>query len=443
MGPRAIFVAAAAMLVAVFATMRPGDVPPLRDGDVLGPANWEAAKGLLPDEILEHYRRGEYRNRITDLAGPGVVDIQNPPDFRNASRGNRGRYAIAPSGAIVDAKTGGQPAHIVGLPFPDVDPRTPQAGAQILWNHFYAMYYRGDCHFLTEIVMLSPKGPERRVTTDVRMRMSDGSPESAGRPNPENVFLQTIAEIVSPVDLAGTVSLSWRFRDPGRRDALWTYVPGTRRARQVNPLNRSDGFMGSDLSIDDGPFFDGKPEDFAMRLVERSEQLVLMDPFSLKGEAEVVAVQGGGWRTVWKDVPRIGADDPGWTGLPWAPVTAVLVRRPVWIVEATPKDPNYLYGRIVLRFDAETYHGSWASKYDHAGTLLNTYQVSNGAFVTPDGGRTYVSSGGIAVQTAENFQFKRATVTLFPPRNPSNPADWRVPLGPELFEIDVLTRLGR
>ena len=48
-----------------------------------------------------------------------------------------------------------------------------------------------------------------------------------------------------------------------------------------------------------------------------------------------------------------------------------------------------------------------------------------------------------AVQTAENFQFKRATVTLFPPRNPSNPADWRVPLGPELFEIDVLTRLGR
>jgi hypothetical protein len=145
---------------------------------------------------------------------------------------------------------------------------------------------------------------------------------------------------------------------------------------------------------------------------------------------------------VWKDVPRIGADDSAWTGLPWAPVSAVLVRRPVWVVEATPRDPNYLFGRLVLRVDAETYRGSWASKYDRAGTLVNTYQVSTGAFVTPDGGRTWVSSGGVAVQTAENFLFERATVTLFPPRNAANPADWRVPLAPELFGIDVLTRLG-
>jgi hypothetical protein len=439
---RGILLVAVAALAAVFATLRLGGGP-LPDGTVLGPDNWEAAKGLLPDEILEHYRRGEYRNRILDLAAPGMVDIQNPPDFREASRANRGRYALGPRGAIVDAKSGEQPARIMGLPFPEIDPADPQAGARVVWNYFYTMYYRGNCHFLTEIVMLSRRGVERRITTDVRMRLYDGSPESAAGPNPQNLFLQTLANIVAPADLSGTVSLTWRFRDPGQPDALWTYVPGTRRPRQVNPLNRSDGFMGSDLSIDDGAFFDGKPEDFTFRLLERREQLVLMDPYSLRGEVELVAVPGGGWRTVWKDVPRIGADDPGWTGLPWAPVSAVLVRRPVWIVEAVPKDPNYLYGRLVLRLDAETYRGSWASKYDRAGTLVNSYQISSGAFFTPDGGRTYVSSGGIAVQTAENFQYKRATVTLFPPRNPDNPADWRVPLKPDLFGVDVLARLGR
>ena len=33
----------------------------------------------------------------------------------------------------------------------------------------------------------------------------------------------------------------------------------------VSPANRSDGFLGSDMSQDDGPFFDGKPEDFYRR----------------------------------------------------------------------------------------------------------------------------------------------------------------------------------
>jgi hypothetical protein len=249
--------------------------------------------------------------------------------------------------------------------------------------------------------------------------------------------------VVSPADLNGTVSLTWRFRDPDKRDTLWTYVPGLRRPRQLSPLNRSDGFMGSDISLDDGQFFDGKPEDFTFRLLGRQDQLVLMDPYSLRGEADMVALPEGGWRIVWKDVPRIGADDPKWPGLPWAPVSHVLVRRPVWVVEAIPKDPNYLYGRIVLRFDAETYLGSWASKYDRGGTLVASYQVSQGAYYRPDGARTYVPAGGVGTQIAENLLYNRATVVLFPPRSHQNPADYRVPLRQEHFNPDVLVRFGR
>src|SRR5690606_23435398 len=106
-----------------------------------------------------------------------------------------------------------------------------------------------------------------------------------------------------------------------------------------------------------------------------------------------------GWRVLWKDEPRIGADDPSWRGLPWAPVSSVLVERPVYVVEARPKDPNYLYGRIVLRFDAETFRGSWATKYDRADVPMGSYQVSNGAFSqAPDG--SWIPAGGTAVQTA-------------------------------------------
>ena len=433
---------AAALLAFGLVAMAPQKTE-LKDGEVLGPETWQLARGLLPEEVLGHYQRGEYINRIADLSVPGYVSIANPPDFQEASRENRGRYGVNPSNAIVDVRTGRQPAYITGLPFPEVDPKDPQAAVKVVWNYFYATWYRGDCHFRTEIVMLGREGVERRVTTDVLMRMLDGAPEARGRSNPDNLLMQTLARVVSPADLNGTVSLTWRYRDPDKHDSLWTFVPGLRRSRQVSALNRSDGFMGSDISMDDGAFFDGKPEDFTFRLLSRQDQLVLMDPYSIRGDSEIVPVAGGGWRIVWKKVPRIGADDPKWKGLPWAPVTAVLVRRPTWIVEAVPKDPQYLYGRVVLRLDAETYLGSWATKYDRAGTLMAAYEVSQGAYYTRDGGKSYVPAGGVAIQLAENFLWDRATVILFPPRNPGNPADYRVTLNPDEFGPDALIRLGR
>ncbi len=415
----------------------------LKDGDVIGPSNWSEAQGLLPEEILDHYKKGEYINRIADISLPGYLSTRQPSDFQEASRTNRGLYALSPAGSIIEQRTGKQPAFIFGFPFPDIDPQDPQAGTKIVWNFFYSIWYNGNNHFLTELVMLSPRGIDRRLVTDVYTLMYDGAPEARARNNPNNLLQQVLARVVSPSDLNGTTSLTWRFRDAEKHDSLWTYIPGLRKPRQVSALNRSDGFLGSDISLDDGSFFDGKPEDFVFRLVEQRDQLVIMDPYSVRGEGEILPVDGGGWRIFWKDVPRIGADAPDWKGLPWAPVSAVLVRRPLWIVEAIPRDPNYLYGRILLRFDAETYQGSFASKYDRAGMLLMSYQASTGAYYTGDGGRTYIPAGGTTVRTSENFLYKRATVVVFPPRRRENPADYRIPLSADLFNMDALIRLGK
>jgi hypothetical protein len=415
----------------------------LADGAILSSENWHEAEGLLPAEILEHYRKGEYANRVVDLGRPGYETVAMPPDFLEASRANRGRFALTEAGTIVDARTGEQPAFIMGYPFPDVDASDPQAGAKIVWNFFYNAWYLGDCHLETDLLLLNRAGIERFIRTDVRMRMYDGAPEARGRENPDNLLMQMLGRVTRPADIQGVISLTWRYRDPERRDSLWSYVPGLRRARQVSVLNRSDGFMGSDLSLDDGSFFDGKPEDFTFRLLGRAEQLVLVDPYSMRGEGEVVPVPGGGWRLVWKDVPRLGADLPGWTGVPWAPVSAALARRPVWIVEARPHDPNYLYQRIVLSFDAESYHGAYATKFDQANEPAISYQVSRGAYVRPDGFYTWVGAGGVVTRTAENLVYGRATVVAFPRRDPEMPADFHVDLAPNLFHIDALTRLGK
>lgn len=415
--------------------------PALTDGMMLDESSWQLAEGLLPEEILAHYRAGEYRNRIMDIDKPGLRSILPPPDFQKASRANRGRYRLDEAGSIVEVATGKRPAHVMGFPFPDIDPASPTAGAEVVWNFFYSHWYRGNYHLFTELVMLGREGIQRRIGTEVSTLLYDGSPESQTLPNPGDLLMQSLAKVVAPADLSGTISLTWRYRDT-RPDSLWTYVPGLRRARSVSPLNRSDGFLGSDISLDDGPFFDGKPESFTFRLLGRQQQLVLMDPFSIRGEAELIPAPGGGWRVVFKDVPRIGADDPAWKGLPWAPVSVVLVERPIWVVEAKPKDPNYLYGRLLLRFDAETFRGTWASKYDWADTLIGAYEVSNGAYQQAKDG-SWVAAGGVAVQTAESFLYNRATVVLFPRNDPSSPADFRVPLDPGEFDADALVRMGR
>jgi len=420
-------------------THRPAAALP--DGLVLGPETWEQARGLLPAGILERYQRGEYRNPVLDLTAPGLMRLELPPDLRAATERNRGRFQLDPAGSIVAVATGAPVPFIEGLPFPDVAPTDPAAGTKIVWNYFYAQWYRGNSRFLSHLVMLGRGGVERQLVSDARMRLLDGAPEARGQANPNALTQQTLAIVVAPADLAGTVSLAWRYRDTAP-DSVWTYVPGLRRTRQINPLNRSDGFLGSDISLDDGPFFDAKPETFTFRLVGRRDELVLVDPFSLRGEAEVVPAPGGGWRSVWKDAPAIGADDPAWTGVPWAPVSAALAIRPMWVVEGRPRDPNYLYGRLELHFDAETYGGAWVLKYDRANALIGTYQISQGAFYEMTDG-TWIPTGGIAVQISENRLYDRATVVRFPPRNPNHPADYRVPFDPDLFTPDALVRLGK
>ena len=89
-----------------------------------------------------------------------------------------------------------------------------------------------------------------------------------------------MATTISPADLNGTAALTWRYRDSEKRDSSWAYVPALRRVRAVSPANRSDGFLGSDMSQDDGQFFDGKPEDFTWTLKGDSDQLRFVDPLS-------------------------------------------------------------------------------------------------------------------------------------------------------------------
>ncbi|HEY8514308.1 MAG TPA: DUF1329 domain-containing protein [Candidatus Binatia bacterium] len=416
----------------------------LKPGDVLNKDTAAQAEGLLPPEILQHYKDGKYENKIVEWP-EGKFRWETA--FEEATIDNKGKYDVNERGTIIDKSTGQQPPYVYGFPFPDIDPSDPKAGAKILWNAYYGYWYLGNSRNSVRLVWVNPEGIDREAGQDVFFMYYDGQSEKYRVPNPKNLLMQMIATTTFPTDLQGTTALTWRYRDPDRRDSNWAYVPTLRRVRPVSPTNRSDGFLGSDMSQDDGPFFDGKPEDFEWRLLESKEQLRLVDPNSFEAKQNYRWLPQGGWRVMWdKDLQTVGFMDPNWKGLAWAPIGLALAKRPVWIIEATPKDKYYLYGKIQLYVDKDTYQGVFNRKFNWRDELMNTYMIAgfmSEKRVRPDGGEDWLWGATQGYQAAENIKMNRATVSGLqgPGNDPAN--DRRLPFDPEFFDFNTLQRFGK
>jgi hypothetical protein len=414
-------------------------------GTVLGPSTASQATGLLPPEFLGRYEKGEWSHAVaTPKPGTNLLD----PDWIAAGKENAGKFTVNEQGSIRDVKTDVQPQFIWGPPFPNIDPKDPNAGVKVAWNFFYQSYLIGDDRNLVELTWVSPTGTDRQLKTEVLQKFYDGQkPFRLPKENPLNLLYQQFVQVKYPADLEGTVALAWRYRDD-RRDSNWAYSPAIRRVRNVSPTNRSDGSFGSDMSQDDGSYFDGKPEDFNWKLVGEGEQLFLVDKGSVvDGKDNLAPVPGGGWRIVYDDKPRFNFLSPEWQkdqkGLAWAPLPNefVLIKRPVWFVEVTPKDRYYLYGKIMLAFDKETWYGTYSSKFDWQGNLLNSYLPLHGAWFKK--GDDYRGSSSLGFTMSQNFKLNRATVSFTDASDKTVPSDTLITLGQDQFDVNALTKSGR
>ncbi len=430
--------ASAAILIAALRITLPAlAATGLEPGAVLDQTSASAAEELLPPETLAHYRAGEYRNAIGRWpAGAPWEDA-----FTAASQRNAARLDVDSHGTIV-ARDSGKPAvGIYGLPF-RIDPADPAAGVKAVWNAYYALWRTASSRDVLTLAWVGHGGREREAVLDSQTLYWEGAPPGrTPKENPLDLASQQRAVVTRPADLNGTASLTWRFRGADKRDQAWIYVPALRRVRQVSPANRSDGFLGSDLSQDDGGFFDGKPEDFTWKLAGERDALVLADPGSLAGQIERHGRPDGTIEEIWPaDQKVVGFQDPAWRGVPWAPLSPVLVRRKLWIVEAVPHDSYYLYSKIEIALDQETFQGARSRKFDAQGALLRSLQflLYPSHPVEAGGDHLLLPGSSMIYLAAENTKSARATVVAPLPGGP--PHERRGALDPGLF---VLDRLGR
>jgi hypothetical protein len=381
-------------------------------GDVIDKTNWQKAEGLLPEPVLDWVKRGEFILNI------GELDVEDPTKIRSdyvleAFETNRDKYGIDENGGVVDKKSGELAKCLVGFPFTDLDPGDPVVVEKLMYNHQYGQHVNGFFKFRFQLIWVSERGFEREVDAQWQGASMTGFPEALKLSNSAGVEKYSILVVRKPYDLAGTAIMTHRFLDPTQSDNTFGYIPAIRRVRRMSAANRSDAFIGSDECVDDVNGYDGKVPAFDWKLIRVQEALLAFLP----GVYPFVENRYGEWETT-KDVKRViyGYEKEGWQGAPWAPTNLIFAKRPVYVIEMTPRDPYYNYGTHYIWASPETYACPYKIVNDRAGQYWKSLYMVNTFVQSADKKMAVIAVPG---QNVIDERYKHATITqILSPDNP-------------------------
>ena len=349
----------------------------LKPGETLNRDSWQGAKNLLPEGLLHRFQDGSYQAQIATL--PSTVAWGSK--FKSATEANAGKFAVNAEGALVTKDTNTVPSFLYGQPFAQIDANDPQAAAKVIYNFTYTLMQADDSDRSSSLRWITPTTVQNSVEFRTQL-LFHGARFSGPIENPDATLRKGIIAGISPSEVDGVLILEWVYLDPQRWNCLWMYAPELRRVRQLPPFNGSDSLFGSDLAHDDPYLFSGKVQYFTWKLVGVRDAFVPYVP----ARPHVLQHDSSGYGLEErKDSVLIGAEKEGWQGTAWWPTTVQFVKRPVWAIEATAKDPKYAYGRQVLWIDRELYLAYYKEAYNRAGQLWRSLMNAVTVTRTPEG----------------------------------------------------------
>jgi hypothetical protein len=303
-----------------------------------------------------------------------------------------------------------------------------------MYNFSYTLMQPDDADRFSNLHWVTPTTLGRHVEFQGQV-LFYGSRFSGPIANPDATLWKLIIAGVAPYEVVGVVTLQWVYLDPKQWNSLWTFVPALKRVRRLNAANGSDRLFASDLAHDDPYLFSGKVQYFTWKLVGTQEALV---PYTLPNPKLLLPANKGYVLQNPADLLVMGWDTKGWAGVAWWPTNYHLVKRPVWVVEATAKDPQYAYSRQILWIDRELYIGYYKETYDREGqlwrVLLNSVSI----------GKTAEEDFSVAqpdFTLSVDEQRSHATVEL--PFKQGQQLAFGVGLSPDLFTQSELMKRGK
>ena len=337
--------------------------------------NYEEIQDLLIPPLLNWVKKGEF------ILPTGKLEFEWKMDdaYLQASLKNEDRYDVDKGGFLVEKKTGKKPEFYYGYPFPKIDSKDPKAAEKIMENNAALRFHWGAISFSTRFMWINLKGHERQVITgDDYLYFQNryrGPIESH-----DNLLQMVRSDFLEPFDLRGVVSICWTYND-AREDTILTYIPMRRTIRRISGLPRSNSFLGSDLCSDDVHLWSGKNTSMTWKLIGQKTILV---PFTSSKKIDVKENLDGSIDKVTFTVKK-GFQVQGWQGASWAPIDLIWAPRPVWIIEAVPKDSSYNYGKQIFYTDQEVSINYFKEIYDKSGKYWKTVLTSYSYQVTPKG----------------------------------------------------------
>lgn len=346
----------------------------LKPGDVIDKSNWQKAEKILPPSVINWVKKGEFVIKI------GQMEYDYAPDaaWMKASKANTGKFALGPGKEVVVAKTGEPPVYYYGEPFPNIDITNPDAGIMIMHNITAQDHRTSNYRHSFNIDWVGEKGWEREMSA-AWIKYFYLSRYDGEKDNPKKYQHLEIILTTAPYDVAGTVTLTYRMLD-GRPDIIHAYIPSIRRVKKLSGANRSDPFLGTDYVNDDGNGWSGQNTTFKWKVLKEQTILIPVPDSHTKKPLQYVKLPDGTWRSPPGVQPVIsGWQVKGWKGAPWAPMNVLYVPRTCYVIEGTPLDPYYNYGKQIFYVDKGG-RISYKVIYDKAGeywkTLVVTWQCA-------------------------------------------------------------------
>jgi hypothetical protein len=336
---------------------------------VLDANNWQEGKDLLPDPVLKRLQKGEYWFRVVPV-DPEKFHHNYSQAFWDGTAKNAGKYDLdEKTCGLKDKSTGKIPDFVFGLPFPTIDKSDPKAGCKVAWNFSMAGAQGGGGGATFTLNGVDTNGQFRRIKAFIHTQGFQGRHFGPIKDNPDNLAGQAIGAAIEPLDVEGVSTLTKRYWDWESQDAIWAYVPSTRRARRVNAASRSDPVAGLDIFADDLNCYAGKVEYYQWKVIGEGQILApLLQPYPFHSKSVSPTRQ-----IIETPYMTAGYEKPGSKGAPWwIQDNLVFVARPVWIVEGESSDPYYNFGKVIMYFDKEMYRIYWKLVHNRAGEYFYT-----------------------------------------------------------------------
>jgi len=334
--------------------------PGLSPGMTINKANVDQFKDVLALGTYKIIKDG-----LTQIQVGATTQFTISKSFIDATRTNLNKTKLG-------AKLGEIHGYVSGRPFPEEpDLKDPHAGEKLAWNYKYGVNW-GDGAIISPFYWkyrnMQTGQVEKILKWDFHflnfMHRTKDAPVPEILPNPSGMYRAIYIKAFEPQDLKNTQLLIQRFEDDNKLDDAYLYLGFQRRVRRLAQGQATDAFLGADLMIEDFEGYNGRVSDMNWTYKGTRNVLLPMWNHDELKLANDMPPEADGYKYV-----NFGGQGGCFFDGNWQ-------LRKVYILEASPVNPNHPISKRIFYMDAQLGNLNGAIEiYDRKGELWKVWSV--------------------------------------------------------------------